>query len=242
MIKSRIRRVVESQETAAGKAFDIVIQTLIALSLVAITVETLPDLSPELRAALEAFEVFCVIVFTAEYLLRIYVAESKRAFVFSFYGIVDLLAILPFYIAAGGDFRSIRALRFFRLFRMFKLVRYSRALQRFRLAFSTIRQELLLFMLACCLLLYFSALGIYHFEHEAQPEQFDSLFSSFWWAVATLTTVGYGDVYPITLGGRLFTVGILFVGLGIVAVPAGLVASALSQVLSKERAAKAEGE
>ena len=86
------------------------------------------------------------------------------------------------------------------------------------------------------MLLYFSAVGIYYFEHEAQPKQFASVFHSLWWSVATLTTVGYGDIYPVTVGGKIFTFAVLLVGLGIVSVPAGLVASALSKARAMEDA------
>lgn len=92
----------------------------------------------------------------------------------------------------------------------------------------------MLFVVVTLMLLYISAVGIYYFENEAQPEVFKSVFHSLWWAVATLTTVGYGDVYPITIGGKVFTFAILMVGLGIVAVPAGLLASALSKVRMEE--------
>ena len=96
------------------------------------------------------------------------------------------------------------------------------------------KEEVMIFFLATLILLYFSAVGIYYFEHEAQPDHFQSIFHSLWWAVATLTTVGYGDVYPVTAGGKLFTFLILMCGLGIVAVPAGLVAAALSKVRDEE--------
>jgi voltage-gated potassium channel len=86
--------------------------------------------------------------------------------------------------------------------------------------------------------LYLSAIGIYHFEHDAQPDKFSSVFDSLWWAVVTLTTVGYGDVFPITPGGRLFTFIVLVMGLGVIAVPSGLLASALSRVRAEEAAAK----
>lgn len=145
------------------------------------------------------------------------------------------MAILPFYISTGIDLRSIRVFRFFRLARSFKLFRYNKAIQRFSTAFIMIKEELILFLFATAFLLYFSAVGIYYFENPAQPEQFQSIFDSLWWAVATLTTVGYGDVYPVTVGGKIFTFFVLLIGLGIVAVPAGLVSSALTMSLENEK-------
>ena len=170
-----------------------------------------------------------VAIFTAEYLLRLIVADRKLGFVFSFFGIVDLLAIVPFYIASGVDLRSVRAFRLLRLFRTFKVIRYSKAIQRFHRALQIAREEIVLYIIVTVLLLFFAAVGIYYFERDAQPETFTSVFHSLWWAVVTLTTVGYGDVYPITTGGRIFTTFVLLIGLGIVSVPAGLVASALSK-------------
>jgi len=161
--------------------------------------------------------------------LRVTVADRKLKFIFSFYGLVDLLSILPFYISSGIDLRSIRAFRLLRLFRAFKIVRYNKAIRRFHRALLIAREELTLYLLVTLMLLYFAAVGIYYCEHEAQPKEFASVFHSLWWAVATLTTVGYGDVYPITTGGRIFTFVVLLIGLGVVSVPAGLVASALSK-------------
>jgi voltage-gated potassium channel len=205
------------------------IQSLIILSLFTFSFETLPNLSDAARSALRVFEVATVAIFTIEYVSRIIVAERKLRFIVSFYGLVDLLAILPFYVASGLDLRSIRVVRLLRLFRIFKLVRYSKAIQRFHLAFHIAREELVLFFSVAAILLYVSAVGIYYFERQTQPESFASIFHSLWWAIVTLTTVGYGDVYPITLGGRIFTFFVLMVGLGIVAIPTGIMASALSQ-------------
>lgn len=159
--------------------------------------------------------------------MRLFVADRKRDYVFSFYGIVDLLAILPFYLTLAIDLRAIRIIRLLRLFRLLKIARYSKAVDRYRIAFKEIKEELVIFFSATCFLIYVSAVGIYYFENTAQPEAFSSIFHSLWWAVATLTTVGYGDVYPITAGGKIFTFMILMVGLSVVAVPAGLLASAL---------------
>jgi len=116
-----------------------------------------------------------------------------------------------------------------------KLARYSEALKRIGKALLIAKEELILFGFVTLMLLYLSAVGIYHFEHAAQPNNFKSIFDSLWWAVTTLTTVGYGDVYPITLGGRLFTFIVLMLGLGIVAVPTGIIASALTSVRKSER-------
>ena len=229
-----LKRTIEENDTGAGRIFHVVIQTLIVVSLVTFSIETLPDLDAETRRWLHYVEATTVALFTLEYLLRIYVAERKLKFVFSFFGIIDLLSILPFYLASGVDLRTVRAFRLLRLFRTLKILRYSKAIRRFHRAFLIAREEFVLFISLSLLLLYFSAVGIYYFERDAQPQAFTSVFHSLWWAVTTLTTVGYGDVYPVTLGGRMFTVLVLFVGLGLVSVPAGLVASAISKAREME--------
>lgn len=238
-----IRQLVEEQETLAGKLFDLFIQLLIILSLISFSIETLPDLSEPVQQWLHRFEMFSVLIFTAEYLLRVAVSRPRSRYLFSFFGIIDLLAILPFYIGLGIDLRSIRTFRLLRLFRLFKLARYSSAVRRFHLALKIAWEEIILFLSATIILLYLSAVGIYYFESDAQPEKFASVFHCLWWSVATFTTVGYGDVYPITIGGRLFTFFMLVIGLGIVSVPAGLVASALArarEIEAREQASSAD--
>ena len=230
-----IKRIIETSDTPAGRAFDLTIQVLILLSLASFTVETLPDLPVAARKGLRFLEIGIVAIFTVEYLLRVFLADRKFRFILSFYGLVDLAAIAPFYVASGIDLRSIRVLRLLRLLRTFKLFRYSQAVQRLRDAFSLAREELILFFVASLLVLYVSAVGIYYFEHTAQPEVFASVFHSLWWALVTLTTVGYGDIYPITTGGKFFTFFVLMIGLGVVAIPTGLIASALSEARKQDR-------
>jgi len=225
----RLKQIIESRGTPGGRRFDAFIQVLIVLSLLSFSIETLPDLSARSRLILSWIEIGTVVVFSIEYVLRIFLADKKLRFIFSFFGIVDLLAILPFYLTRGVDLRSLRAFRLLRIFRAMKLARYSRAVQRLHKAVSIIKEELVLFLCVMLLLLFFAATGIYYFEHEAQPEAFSSIFHSLWWAVTTLTTVGYGDAYPVTLGGRIFTFFILVIGLGVVAAPCGMLASALSE-------------
>lgn len=231
---NKLKGIVETTDTSGGKTFDLVIQFLIIISLITFSIDTLPDLSQTSKDILRCIEVIIVSIFTLEYILRIFVAAKKFSFIFSFYGIIDLAAIAPFYFVTGLDLRSIRIFRLLRLLRVFKLFRYSEALNRFRRVVEIAKEEIVLFFFASLTLLYLSAVGIYYFENTAQPEQFKSIFHSLWWAVATLTTVGYGDIYPITVGGQIFTFFILMIGLGTIAVPAGLVSSALSQARKEE--------
>ncbi|WP_370391847.1 ion transporter [uncultured Winogradskyella sp.] len=233
-MKEAIKKVVENHNTPISKGFDFFIQFLIVLSVITFSIETLPKLNPNTRAILNGIEIFCVIVFTLEYLARIYIADKKLKFIFSFFGLIDLLAILPFYLAFGVDLRSLRVLRMFRLFRLLKLVRYNKAMRHFTKAMLIAREQIILFMAVTLVLIYFSAVGIYYFENEAQPDHFASVFDSLWWSIVTLTTVGYGDVYPITPGGKIFTFFILLIGLGIVAVPTGIISSSLTKAVELE--------
>ncbi|TBN01344.1 ion transporter [Hyunsoonleella flava] len=233
-MKEKIKSIVEINDNKKSRYFAFFIQGLILVSVISFSVETIPNLKPQTKFILQVIEWFCVIMFSLEYLLRIYVSDSKPKFIFSFFGIIDFLAILPFYLSFGIDLRSLRALRFLRLFRILKLVRYNRAMNHFTTAIKSAKEEILLFIFITLMLIYFSAVGIYYFENEAQPEHFSSVFDSLWWAIITLTTVGYGDVYPITVGGKVFTFIILMIGLGIVAIPTGIISSALTKSVDKK--------
>lgn len=234
-MKKKLQILLDDGSSWQGKLFSTIIQSLIIISIIAFTVETLPNLDENEIFILNLIEYICITVFTVEYVLRVYVAERKVQFVFSFFGLIDLLAILPFYITVGIDLRSLRVFRLLRLFRILKLMRYNKAANKFLAALKLAKEELVLFFFVTVILLYLGAVGIYYFENEAQPDKFSSVFHSLWWAVATLTTVGYGDVYPITLGGRIFTFIILLIGLSVIAIPAGIISSALTNsVTNKE--------
>lgn len=228
-MKEKLRSIIEDNTSPKGKVFDYFIQALILLSLIAFTIETFPNNSVKTVNFLNYFEIFCVIIFSIEYLLRIFVSKKPFKYIFSFYGIIDILAILPFYLKAAYDLRALRAFRIFRIFRALKLIRYNKALNRFHIAAKIVKEEIILFLVITFIFIFLASAGIYFFENEAQPDIFTSIVHSCWWAVVTLTTVGYGDVYPITLGGKIFTFFILIIGVGIVTIPAGLVASALSK-------------
>ena len=234
MIKKKIRAIVEDNTTKKGKYFDYFIQLIIILSLISFSLETLPNISEEFRLVLERFEFVSIVIFSIEYVLRVLVTKKPLRYIFSFYGIIDILAILPFYLNRFLDLRFLRAFRVFRIFRALKLIRYNKALNRFNVAFKIVKEELVLFFIVILIMLFIVSAGIYSFENEAQPEIFKSVFHSGWWSIVTLTTVGYEDVYPITLGGRVFTFFVLIIGIGVVAVPAGLVGTALSKARELE--------
>ncbi len=241
LLRARVARVVDGDDSAAGRAFDLAVKLLVLGSVLSFSLETVQDLQPEVYVWLARVEIVTVAFFTAEYLLRLWVAERRWRFAISFYGLVDLLSVLPYYLALGVDLRSIRVVRFLRLLRLFKLARYSAAAQRYVRAIRIVREELVLFGAVAGILLYFSAVGVYYFERDAQPELYGSVFHSMWWAIVTLTTVGYGDIYPVTLGGRIFTCLVLNLGLGVVAEPTGQLASALSQARAEEQEEQAQG-
>ena len=217
-----------------SQKLELFIQALILFSLLTFSLETLPNLSEKEKHWLYISEIVTIAIFTIEYLTRLILSKRKLSYIFSFFGIIDLIAFLPFYIGLGIDLRSLRAVRFVRLLRLFKMARYSKALQRFHRAFVISKEEIILFFFSACIMLYLAGVGIYYCEHEAQPKVFASVFDGLWWAVATLTTVGYGDCYPVTAGGKIFTFFILLIGLGIISVPTGMVASALSKARAME--------
>jgi len=236
----KLRHIVQRSDTVAGRWFDRSVLLLIVASVVLMSLSTVPGLSPALKTALAAAEFVIIVLFTVEYGLRIVTADSRWRFVRSFYGIIDLMALVTFYLTLAWvgmmDLRAVRALRLLRVFRAFEFRRYIVATARIGRALKYARDEAVVFLFATLVLLYIAAMGIHHFESQAQPEKFDSVFHSLWWAVVTLTTVGYGDAYPVTLGGRLWTFVVLLLGMGIVAVPAGLIASGLSRAIEEERA------
>ena len=223
LMMQKIKSIIEDTDTLSGKVFAYFIQTLIIYSLITFSIATLPDLSIGTLHFLEISRLITVTIFTLEYVLRVLVADKKMSYIFSFFGLIDLLAILPFYLS----------LTVLRIFRILKIGRYNKALQRFSFMMKDLKEEFLIFFTTTLFLIYLSGVGIYYFENTVQPENFKSIFHSIWWAIATLTTVGYGDIYPITTGGKIFTFIMLMIGLGIVSVPAGLISSAMQKANNK---------
>lgn len=234
MLRSEIHEILDGTHPRVGRGVAIGIYVLIILSALVIAMATLPDLSPRLQAILRWSEHILLSLFAVEYLLRLLSAPRPLHYAVSFWGIVDFLAIVPAIVFLFPDLVTMRSLRLIRLLRLLKLFRANRALDRIGEAFRQTRTELAIFTFIALVVLYLSAVGIYHFERHAQPDVFGSIPQSLWWSIATLSTVGYGDVYPVTAAGRAFTGFVLLIGIGIVAVPAGLLTAALIDQTHRE--------
>jgi len=245
------KRLYEILEIAAirdriSKLFDIFIMSLITLNVIAVILATVERLNLQYQYFFRIFEIFSVTIFTIEYLLRLWTCTINKnyrnsftgriKYIFTPYAIIDLLAILPFYLPMiiPLDLRFIRAVRLFRLFRLFKIGRYSKAVVILKKLLKDKKEELLLVIfIAFILLIIFSSL-MYFIEKEAQPEAFSSIPAAMWWGITTLTTVGYGDIYPITTLGKIVGALIAFLGIGLFALPAGILGSGLVEATRKK--------
>ena len=195
------------------------------------------------------FELVSIVIFSLEYLYRISYSFTNNGlkgvlnYIFSFFGLIDLISILPFYLNQfiNLDGRFLRILRLFRLTRIFKFGRDSNSLKLFTKALVSVREQLLFTLFLSALTILFSASAIYYLENEAQPDKFSSITESVWWATISLATVGYGDVYPITVGGKIFATIISLVGIGVVAIPTGVISASFVEEIYKERLKRKEG-
>ena len=231
-LRSKLDDIVE------GAVFTAIIQFLILASAVAFVLETEPYFD-RYEFYFQILDWAFLILFTIEYVLRIYTAPDRSAFIFSFFGIVDLLAILPSLVLIPGlgsvpGFRVLRVLRFLRVFRIFKATRFILAVDRMIDALGEVKREIFALLILSSMLVYLAACGIYYFEKDVQTEDFGSIPEAMWWAIITLTTIGYGDVFPVTAGGKVFTALVALVGVGLIAIPSGLLASVLTQARVEE--------
>lgn len=217
---------------------------LIILNVVAVLLESVASIHAQYRTAFNLFEAVSVIVFTVEYLLRIWIAplawpdlgeaRARWRWIRSPMAIIDLLAILPSYLAMFVPF-DLRLLRVLRVLRIFKLTRYSSAMTLLRDVFREEAGSFFAGFFILFILLILVSTGAYLVEHRAQPENFGSIPHAMWWAMVTLTTVGYGDVTPITPMGRIFGGLVTVIGVGVAALPAGILASGLNDHLHRRR-------
>lgn len=221
---------------------------LIILNVISLIVGSYKEIREMETRLLDYFEIFSVVVFTVEYLLRLWTADlderyeggsfrKRIRFVFSTYGLIDLIAILPFYLPLilPIDLRIVRILRITRLIRIFKLGRYSTSMKTISSVLKETRADLGITLFIAFIMLVLASTLMFYIESDVQPDKFASIGHSFWWAVATLTTVGYGDVYPVTAMGKILSGAIALIGVGIVALPTGIISSAFVEKISKKK-------
>ncbi|MCC9135629.1 ion transporter [Pontibacter silvestris] len=250
-MKKRIYNLLSVSKTPGDTSwwFDLFLIILISLNVIAIVIESVEPIRQKYEALFKGLELVSVIIFSIEYVLRIWTANEIKRFHRPITGniryaltplaIVDLFAILPFYLPfIGLDLRVVRVMRLFRLFRLFKIARYVKALTVINNVFKERREELFIAIIFTFFLLLFTSTLMYYVEHEAQPESFASIPETMWWSIATLTTVGYGDIYPITALGKLLGGIIAVLGIGLFALPAGILASGFSEHLTKTNSKK----
>lgn len=242
-LRKRTAELLEAHRGAGGwgHVVDAFLVTLILLNVTAAILQTVPSLGMQYTQKFSQFEAFSVAVFTVEYLLRMWSCvdgpdgqkQGRLRWVLSPMGIIDLVAILPFYIFlfipdSDMSLLMLRIFRGLRLLRIFKLTRYSSALD---VLFSVLKKEARVLAVTTSILvivLILASWGIYALERSVQPDTFRSIPAAMWWAVVTLTTVGYGDVVPLTIGGKVFAGLISLVGIGMMALPAGILAAGFS--------------
>lgn len=213
--------------------FDKFIYLLIIVNVVAMILESHVSIRDVYGNLFQIFEAISIYIFSFEYLYRIRLAymdnrmKGVSQYIFSTFGLIDLISILPFYLNqfVKVDGRFLRILRLFRLTRIFKLGRDSSSLKLFVKALKGVKNELRFTLFLSALAILFSASAIYYLENEAQPDKFSSITESIWWATVSLATVGYGDVYPVTAGGKVFASIISLIGIGIVAIPTGIISA-----------------
>lgn len=229
-----------------GRIVDITIITLIIFNIVALILETVEPIYNLNRAAFEAFEDFSLTLFTIEYIVRLWAITAEPGyahpitgrirFVFTPLALVDLLAILPFFLPLFGvDMRFIRVVRILRIFRVVKLARYSRALRLLGQVVVSRKEELVSIFFVLLTLLVISSSLMYFAEHDDQPTVFPSIPATMWWSVVTLTTVGYGDAFPITGLGQTIAAIIAILGIGMFALPAGILGAGFVDALENRR-------
>jgi voltage-gated potassium channel len=251
MSKSLRKRAWEILEVAqpgdrASQAFDIALLTLIVLNVLSVVVETVEPIDRRWGFLLHRFDLFSVGIFLIEYLARIWAAPAdpryagpirgRLRFIVTPMALVDLVAILPAFLPfVGVDLRFVRSLRLLRIIRVAKLARYITALRLFGDVARLKREELILTSCVLALMLLITASFMYFAENEAQPEVFSSIPAAMWWSVATLTTVGYGDVYPITALGRLLASFSAILGIGLFALPTAILGSGFIEEVEKRK-------
>ena len=248
----KIKRVVHNilevsdPDDRIGKAFDIFLITLILLNVLALVLETVDPIQEAMGDFFYWFEFYSVMFFVVEYMLRVWTITLNPEFshpvwgrvryVFTAIALIDLFAILPSIVPLLRlDLRFLRLFRVMRIFRLLRIARYFKALNIMMEVLRNKKEELVIIVSFILFMLVFAASLMYYIENEVQPEAFASIPHAMWWGVATLTTVGYGDVYPITPLGQTLGAFIALLGIGLFALPTGILASGFSEEIRKRK-------
>lgn len=246
-LRQRVANILDDDSTYwLSRLINFVIISAIVITVLAIILESEPSLHPQYTSTFVWIEYLSLFIFGVEYLCRVWAApdiplfanaspwKARWAYMRSFHAIIDLLAILPVFLSLFSV--DLRFLRIIRLLRIFKLTRYSSAMNTLLMVIKNEARAFFSVVFVLLIVLVISSSCMYLLEQEAQPDDFGSISQSMWWSIVTLATVGYGDVSPVTPLGKLFAGIIIIVGIGLVALPAGLLASGFSEQLHKNKA------
>ncbi|MFW5656216.1 MAG: ion transporter [Bacteroidota bacterium] len=236
-IRNRLHEIIFEADTRTGKVFDIILLILILMSVAAVLLESVPSINPVYYRQLRLLEWFITIVFTIEYFLRIWIVNKPKKYMTSFFGIIDFLSILPTYIGllitGTQSLLVIRALRLLRVFRVLKITRYTSEGGILMEALKASRVKISVFLFAVLTLILI--IGTIMYLIEGAEHGFVSIPKSIYWAVVTLTTVGYGDITPQTALGQFLSAAVMILGYAIIAVPTGIVSMEISSAAKKQR-------
>jgi voltage-gated potassium channel len=242
-LKNKIYRLLNLELGIYSKIFDYSILLLIFLNCLSIIFESVKEYNIKYRLIFDLIEIVSVWIFSVELILRVWTitenSKYKKAvsgrllYIVSFETVIDILAIMPFYLSfLSIDLRFIRIFRLLRIIRLFKVARYIKALDIISDVFKKRKEHLFITILLLLFMLVLSSTLMYYIENNAQPDKFSSIPETMWWGVATLTTIGYGDMYPITIIGKILGSIISIIGIGLFALPTGILASGFSEELA----------
>ena len=231
----------------ASKVFDISIVVLIAVNVVIVVAETF---DVQMGPLFHSIEIFSVVIFSIEYILRLWTADllypnlngvlARLRYMFTFMALIDLAAIMPFYVPflLPHNLIVLRSLRALRLLRLFKFTRYTNVTGTIGSVFKKKASQIVSSMSVIIILMIITSVLMYNVEHAAQPDKFSNAFDSLWWTVATITTVGYGDIYPITIPGQIFSGIIAFLSIGLIAIPTSIISSGFIEQVNQAKEEK----
>ena len=250
-MKKKVFEVIEIKRGKGhiSKQFDYIVVTAIIINIVACILETF-NISEELNEYLYIIQAITIAFFTIEYLLRVWTAKylypelgetkARIKYIFSFWGIIDFLSFFPFYLPLffPNGVMALRLLRIMRILRLFRVSRYNNGLNVIASVLKEKKNQLVSSVFVIFILMLAASMLMYEVEHDAQPETFSNMLSGLWWASSAVLTVGYGDIYPITILGKILGVVISILGVGLVAIPTGIISAGFIEQINRGKKAK----